>query len=75
MVRLRDFLDIFRQYKHQLPHPKICPKCRSHNIFSKETYGALPLSYSCKDCGYEGILVLEMDFEDQNEVPKDPSQI
>jgi predicted RNA-binding Zn-ribbon protein involved in translation (DUF1610 family) len=63
--RLREFLDIFRQVKHQKPQPKFCPNCRSHNIFSKETYGALPLSYRCRDCGYEGIVVLEMDPEDQ----------
>jgi predicted RNA-binding Zn-ribbon protein involved in translation (DUF1610 family) len=65
--RLRDFLDIFKQVKYQKPQPKFCPNCRSHNISSKETYGALPQTYSCRDCDYEGHVVLEMDLEGRNE--------
>ncbi len=57
-------MDILKQVKHQRPQVKFCPKCRSHNIFPKETYGALPQSYSCRDCDYEGYVVLEMDPED-----------
>ena len=65
MESLRGFLDILKQVKHQGPQPKFCPNCRSHNIFPKETYGALPQPYSCRDCDYEGFVILEMDPEDQ----------
>jgi predicted RNA-binding Zn-ribbon protein involved in translation (DUF1610 family) len=65
MERLREFLDIFKQVKHQRPQPIFCPNCRSHKIFPKDTYGMLPPTYSCRDCDYEGKVVLEMDLEDQ----------
>ncbi len=65
MGRLRDFLDIVKQVKHQKPQPKFCPNCRSTKIYPKETYGMFPPSYSCRDCDYEGYVVLEMDPEDQ----------
>ncbi len=65
MESLRGFWDILRQVKHQGPQPKFCPKCRSAKIYPKESYGMLPTSYSCKDCDYEGNVILEMDPEDQ----------
>ena len=59
-------MDILKQVKHQSPQPKFCPSCRSHNIFPKESYGMFPTTYSCRDCDYEGNVVLEMDSEDQD---------
>ena len=66
MGRLSRFLDILKQVKHQSPQPKFCPSCRSHNIFPKESYGMFPITYNCRDCDYEGNVVLEMDSEDQD---------
>ncbi len=65
MGRLSGFLEILKQVKHQSPQPKFCPSCRSHNIFPKESYGMFPTTYSCRDCDYEGNVVLEMDPEDK----------
>ena len=36
----------------------------STNIYPKESYGIYPAVYSCKDCDYEGHIVLEKDSED-----------
>ena len=65
MESLRGFLDILKQVKHQKPQPIFCPNCRSHNIYPKGSYGLFPPTYSCRDCDYEGYVVLEMDLEDQ----------
>ena len=67
MERLRGFFDILKQVKHQKPQPIFCPSCRSHNIFPKGSYGLFPPTYSCRDCDYEGYIVLEKDPEDQDE--------
>ena len=65
MEKLQEFLDTLRQFKHHSLKPKFCPKCKSYNIYLKETYGALPQTYGCKDCDYEGLVVLEIEPEDQ----------
>ena len=65
MERLRGFLDILKQVKHQSPQLKFCPSCKSTKIYPKESYGMFPPVYSCRDCDYEGYVVLEKDLEDQ----------
>ena len=65
MESLRGFLDTLKQIRHQGPQPKFCPSCMSVNIYPKESYGILPPVYSCKDCDYEGHVVLERDPEDR----------
>ena len=72
MKRVREFLDILKQIKHESPQPIFCPKCRSHNIYPKDTYGLFPSTYSCRDCGYEGNVVFELDLEDKDETPITP---
>jgi transposase-like protein len=57
---IKEFLDTIKQFKHQTPKPKFCPICKSHNVILKETYGALPQIYNCKDCTYEGLIILEI---------------
>ncbi len=44
----------------------------STKIYPKESYGMFPPTYSCRDCDYEGYIVLEKDPEDQDEAPIPP---
>lgn len=72
MEHLRGFFDILKQVKHQKPQLKFCPSCMSTKIYPKESYGMFPPTYSCRDCDYEGYIVLEKDPEDQDEAPIPP---
>jgi predicted RNA-binding Zn-ribbon protein involved in translation (DUF1610 family) len=69
---LRGFFDILKQVKHQKPQLKFCPSCMSTKIYPKESYGMFPPTYSCRDCDYEGYVVLEKDPEDQDEASIPP---
>ena len=72
MEHLRGFFDILKEVKHQKPQLKFCPSCMSTKIYPKESYGMFPPTYSCRDCDYEGYIVLEKDPEDQDEAPIPP---
>jgi hypothetical protein len=61
---LKEFLETIMQFKHQTPKPKFCPMCKSHKVILKETYGALPQIYNCKDCEYEGLIIFEITPEE-----------
>ena len=65
MESLRGFLETLKLVKHQSPQPKLCPSCMSAKIYPKESYGLFPPTYSCRDCDYEGYIVLERDPEDR----------
>jgi len=60
---LKRLLETLKHIRHSRPRPKFCPKCRGHNIYPASMLGILPTTYRCRDCGYEGILVLEVDRE------------
>jgi transposase-like protein len=56
-------IETLKQIRFRTPKPVFCPKCKSAKIFSKENYGILPSVYKCKNCNYEGTLILELDVE------------
>jgi len=58
------FLEALKKIRYRDPEPKICPKCRGHNIYPEQNFGILPVTYRCRDCGYEGTLVLELEEEE-----------
>lgn len=64
MPKLREILDILRDAKHSTPKPVFCPNCKSAKMKLTENYGILPQKHICGDCGYEGIIVLELEEED-----------
>ena len=44
---------------------RVCPKCRSPNIEDvNKISGWTPPIYHCNNCGYEGIMILEVDAEE-----------
>ncbi|NPA75029.1 MAG: hypothetical protein GXO25_02975 [Euryarchaeota archaeon] len=42
---------------------KVCPNCGSKNIYAIDG-GVLGDKYRCEDCGYEGMLVVEIEKEE-----------
>jgi predicted RNA-binding Zn-ribbon protein involved in translation (DUF1610 family) len=58
--------DTLRQIRHRRPQPVFCPKCKGKNIYPVPNYGILPTTYRCRDCGYEGAFVLELEVEDED---------
>jgi predicted RNA-binding Zn-ribbon protein involved in translation (DUF1610 family) len=56
-------LETLRKVRHRSPQPKFCPRCQGHNIYANQNFGLLPLTYRCRDCGYEGPLILELELE------------
>lgn len=67
MDGLKGLWETLKQIRHQMPRPKFCPKCKGHNVYSNPTLGVLPTTYRCRDCGYEGPLVIEIDPEEERE--------
>ncbi len=63
MDGLRGLLETLKLLKHNMPKPKLCPQCKGHNIYPTSNLGILPTVYRCRDCEYEGSLVLEIDSE------------
>ncbi|MFB0558489.1 MAG: hypothetical protein ACETVY_05155 [Candidatus Bathyarchaeia archaeon] len=64
MIGLRRLWDTIKKLKYKGPQPKFCPKCKGHHIYLMPTLGILPETYKCKDCGYEGTLILEIEPEE-----------
>jgi predicted RNA-binding Zn-ribbon protein involved in translation (DUF1610 family) len=56
--------DVLRKVKFSPPKPVFCPRCRSPKIMRLQTFGILPVLYRCKECDYNGTLVLELELED-----------
>ncbi|MFH2111966.1 MAG: hypothetical protein ABIJ47_11990 [Candidatus Bathyarchaeota archaeon] len=65
MAPLKGLMDTLKSTKYRAPNPVFCPNCRSHRVKLKESYGILPHTYRCEDCGYEGPLVLELEPEEE----------
>jgi hypothetical protein len=63
---IKGILETLKQVKFRTPKPIFCPKCKSSNIYPKESYGILPSIYKCRDCKYEGNLVVELDSNEEN---------
>ena len=63
MTDLKGLWETLKQIRFRRPRPKFCPRCRGHNIYPVSMLGILPTTYRCRDCGYEGALVLEVDPE------------
>jgi predicted RNA-binding Zn-ribbon protein involved in translation (DUF1610 family) len=65
---LKGLWETLKQFKHQSPQPKFCPKCKGSNIYPASSLGGLlPTVYKCNNCGYEGHLVFELDPEEGSE--------
>ncbi len=50
--------------RHRPPQRAFCPRCESPNIHPVPNFGFYPEKYRCEKCGYEGVIVLELEKED-----------
>jgi predicted RNA-binding Zn-ribbon protein involved in translation (DUF1610 family) len=57
---IKELLDTFKKMKFSSPKPVLCPKCGGYKIGVLQNYGILPSIYSCKECGYEGTIIIEL---------------
>jgi len=66
MKDLGNFREVFKTIKHKKPTAIFCPKCCSPEIrlSSSLDYWLTPRKYYCPKCGYTGILVMELEPEE-----------
>lgn len=62
---LKNLKDTLKLLKHSKPKPVFCPKCNGSNISADSLYGVLPSMYNCRDCGYNGLVILEREETDE----------
>jgi len=48
---------------------RICPKCKSENVM--RDFLMISTTYTCKDCGYTGAFILELEDPDYEEFLKE----
>jgi hypothetical protein len=65
MKKLDNFLEIFKNTKHRKPAQIFCPRCASPKIHLSSSLDIwlTPRQYYCEECGYQGIIVMELEEE------------
>jgi predicted RNA-binding Zn-ribbon protein involved in translation (DUF1610 family) len=65
MKFLGNFRDVLKTAKHRKPAPVFCPKCASPKIRLSSSLDSwlTPEKYLCPECGYTGIVVMELEKE------------
>ena len=61
MPLLGGIRDTLSQIRHRRPQRAFCPRCGSPDIHPVPNYGFYPEKYRCEKCGYEGVIVLELE--------------
>jgi hypothetical protein len=66
MKKLGGLRDVFKHSKRRRPCQIFCPRCASPKIALVNSIGSLeiwltPKQYYCSECGYHGILVMELE--------------
>jgi len=58
--------DILKNTKHRKPTQIYCPRCASPKIALSSSLAVwlTPKQYYCEECGYLGIIVLELEKDD-----------
>jgi len=61
--------DVFKHAKRRKPTQIYCPRCASPKIAlsSSLSIWLTPQEYYCENCGYLGIIVMELEKEDEEE--------
>ncbi|MEM2118071.1 MAG: hypothetical protein QW386_03515 [Candidatus Bathyarchaeia archaeon] len=67
MKLLQNLREVFGTLKRRKPSKIFCPRCGSSKIHlsSSLDYWLTPRKYVCDDCGYVGILVMELEKEEE----------
>ena len=75
MTDLRGLRETLRDLRYRKPQPKFCPMCKSHDIFPFSILGILPTTYVCRECGYKGILTVELEPEQRKTDEQDAGKL
>ena len=75
MKKLDDLREVFKNAKRRKPSQIFCPRCASPKIHlsSGLDLWLTPKSYVCDECGYNGVIVMELEEENQTEEEKQTS--
>jgi len=59
------FIETLSSLKKGTRAQKVCPRCGSTNVTKSGPFDGwlFPIRYVCRDCGYSGTLVLEVERE------------
>jgi len=73
MKKLGGIREIFKSAKHRKPSKIFCPRCCSPKIQLNSSLDLwlTPKNYYCEDCGYHGIIVMELEPEAENSKEKE----
>jgi hypothetical protein len=76
MKKLDCFRDVFKHSKRRRPTQIFCPKCGSPKIQLNSSLDVwlTPKSYYCPECGYHGIIVMELEPEEQQKTQENQNK-
>lgn len=68
MKKIDDFREAFKNVKHRKPSQIFCPRCTSPKIHLSSSLDLwlTPQSYICEECGYTGLIVMEIEEEKED---------
>ena len=74
MKKLDGFREIIKNTRHRKETKIFCPRCCSDKIELNSSLDMwlTPRQYHCGDCGYTGILLMELEKEEQESEKIDP---
>jgi len=72
MKKIDGIRDVFKNVKHSKPTQIYCPRCASPKIALSSSLAVwlTPKQYYCEECGYLGIIVMELEKEEPEEENK-----
>jgi predicted RNA-binding Zn-ribbon protein involved in translation (DUF1610 family) len=72
MKKIDGIRDVFKNVKHRKPTQIYCPRCASPKIALSSSLAVwlTPKQYYCEECGYLGIIVMELEKEEPEEENK-----
>jgi C4-type Zn-finger protein len=61
--------DVLKSAKHRKPTQIYCPRCASPKIKLSSSLAVwlTPKEYYCENCGYRGIIVMELEVDEKEE--------
>ena len=64
--------DVFKHVKHRKPTQIYCPRCASPKIQLSSSLAVwlTPKQYYCENCGYLGIIVMELEPDEKEDDEK-----
>jgi Zn finger protein HypA/HybF involved in hydrogenase expression len=78
MKKLEGIRDVLKHSKRRRPTQIFCPRCASPKIELAKSVGSLeiwltPKEYYCPECGYHGIIVMELEpIDEENQTETEP---